>query len=116
MDLAKRDLIMQQLQSEIKKTQDEIVVFLNDAKQTTSENRFLESVVDDYKSYHNYILEQKKREHNQMQHLLLYLENALKEASMSKEMANRARFQQNQILGEMEKVKLELNKIMQNLN
>ena len=116
MDLAKRDLIMQQLQSEIKKTQDEIVVFLNDAKQTNTENQFLESVVNDYKSYHNYILEQKKREHNQMQHLLLYLENALKEASMSKEMANRARFQQNQILGEMDKVKLELNKIMQNLN
>ena len=116
MDLAKRDKIMQQLQSEIEKTQGEIIIFLNDAKKTNNENQFLESVVDDYKSYHNYILEQKKREHDQMQHLLFYLENALKEASMSKEMANRARFQQNQILGEMDKVKLELNKIMQNLN
>ena len=111
MKLIKRDQIMQKMQLEIQKTQEDILVFLNDSIKTSSENQFLESVVKDYKNYHKYILEQKQREHNQMEKLLLYLENTLKEADMSKEMANRARFQQNQILGEMERVKIELDKI-----
>ncbi len=41
--------------------------------------------------------------------LMNYLDKMLQEAGLSAQMANRARFQQNQILGEMEKVKNELD-------
>ena len=43
--------------------------------------------------------------------LIGYLDIVLQEAGLSAEMANRARFQQIQILGEMDKIKGELDRI-----
>ena len=65
----------------------------------------------DYKRYHNYILSEKERERKQLEMLMGYLDKVLQEAGLSAEMANRARFQQNQILGEMDKIKGELDRI-----
>ena len=76
-----------------------------------NENEFLESVTNDYRRYHNYILAEKERERKQLQTLMGYLDKVLQEAGLSAEMANRARFQQNQILGEMDKIKGELDRI-----
>ena len=61
--------------------------------------------------YHNYILSEKERERKQLEMLMGYLDKVLQEAGLSAEMANRARFQQNQILGEMDKIKGELDRI-----
>ena len=46
-----------------------------------------------------------------MQILIGYLDKVLQEAGLSADIANRARFQQNQILGEMEKIKSELDRL-----
>ena len=116
MDLAKRDKIIDLLQSEINKTQASVMEYLEDANKVQKENEFLESVTNDYKRYHNYILKEKERERNQMILLINYLDKILQEAGLSAQMANRARFQQNQILGEMEKVKNELDNLTQKTN
>ena len=109
MDLSKRDKIIDLLRSEINKTQANVMGYLEDTNKVQKENEFLESVTNDYKRYHSYILEEKKREQNQMSILMNYLDKMLQEAGLSAQMANRARFQQNQILGEKEKVKNELD-------
>ena len=111
MDLAKRDKIIELLRSEINKTQDSVVTYLKEAKNVQNENEFLDSIKNDYKRYHKYILNEKKRERKQMEMLINYLDKVLEEADLSAEMANRARFQQNKILGEMEKVKGELDRL-----
>ena len=111
MDLAKRDKIIELLRSEISKTQDSVVTYLKEAKNVQNENEFLDSIKNDYKRYHKYILNEKEREHKQMEMLINYLDKVLEEANLSAEMANRARFQQNKILGEMEKVKKELDRL-----
>ena len=111
MDLATRDKVIELLRSEINKTQDTVIDYLEEAKNVQNENAFLESVTNDYKRYHNYILSEKERERKQLQTLMGYLDKVLQEAGLSAEMANRARFQQNQILGEMDKIKGELDKI-----
>jgi len=111
MDLATRDKVIGLLRSEINKTQDTVIDYLEEAKNVQNENAFLESVTNDYKRYHNYILSEKERERKQLQTLMGYLDKVLQEAGLSAEMANRARFQQNQILGEMDKIKGELDKI-----
>ena len=113
MDLTRRDKLIEQLQSEIDKTQDTVMGYLEDTKKVRNENQFLESVTNDYKRYHKYILDQREREHNQMQQLIIYLDKVLQEAGLSADLANRARFQQNQILGEMENIKMELDRITQ---
>lgn len=111
MDLAKRDKIIELLRSEINKTQDSVVTYLKEAKNVQNENDFLDSIKNDYKRYHKYILNEKERERKQMEMLINYLDKVLEEANLSAEMANRARFQQNKILGEMEKVKGELDRL-----
>ncbi len=111
MDLATRDQVIELLQSEINKTQDTVLHYLEEAKNVQNENEFLEGVTNDYKLYHNYILLEKERERKQLEMLIGYLDKVLQEAGLSAEMANRARFQQNQILGEMDKIKGELDRI-----
>ena len=111
MNLATRDKIIELLQSEINKTQDSVMGYLEETKKVQNENEFLESVTNDYKRYHKYILDEKERERRQLQMLMGYLDKILQEAGLSAEMANRARFQQNQILGEMENIKGELDRI-----
>ena len=114
MDLATRDQVIELLQSEIDKTQETVLDYLEEAKNVQNENEFLEGVTNDYKPYHNYILAEKERERKQLEMLIGYLDKVLQEAGLSAEMANRARFQQNQILGEMDKIKGELDRITAN--
>ena len=111
MDLATRDKVIELLRSEINKTQDTVIDYLEEAKNVQNENAFLESVTNDYKRYHNYILSEKERERKQLEMLMDYLDKVLQEAGLSAEMANKARFQQNQILGEMDNIKGELDRI-----
>ena len=111
MDLAQRDQFIQQMQCEIDNTQDTIMEYLRDAENVQKDNEFLESVTNDYKRYHGYILQQKKEQREHIEMLSSYLDKNLDQANMSLEMAKRARWQQNQILGELEKVKTELDKI-----
>ena len=111
MALAKRDKMIERIRSEIDKTQDSVMMYLEDTKKVQNENEFLEGVTNDYKRYHKHILDEKEREREQMEMLINYLDKVLKEAGLSAEMANRARFEQNKILGEMEKVKGELDRL-----
>ena len=111
MDLAQRDQFIQQMQYEIDNTQDTIMEYLRDAENVQKDNEFLESVTNDYKRYHEYILQQKKEQREHIEMLSSYLDKNLDQANLSLEMAKRARWQQNQILGELEKVKTELDKI-----
>jgi len=111
MDLANRDKIIELLQSEINKTQDSVMGYLEETKKVQNENEFLESVTNDYKRYHKYIVDEKERERKQLEMLMGYLDKILQEAGLSAEMANKARFQQNKILGEMDNIKGELDRI-----
>ena len=111
MDLANRDKIIELLQSEINKTQDSVMGYLEETKKVQNENEFLESVTKDYKRYHKFIVDEKERERKQLEMLMGYLDKVLQEAGLSAEMANKARFQQNKILGEMDNIKGELDRI-----
>ena len=113
MDLANRDKIIELLQSEINKTQDSVMGYLEETKDVQKENEFLEGVTNDYKRYHKYIVDEKERERKQLEMLMGYLDKVLQEAGLSAEMANKARFQQNKILGEMDNIKGELDRITQ---
>jgi len=113
MDLATRDKFIERLQSEINKAQGSVMGYLEDTKKVQGENEFLQSVTNDYKRYHKHILDEKERERKQLEMLMGYLDKVLQEAGLSAEMANKARFQQNQILGEMDNIKGELDRITQ---
>jgi hypothetical protein len=111
MDLATRDKFIATLQSEINKTQDSVTGYLEETKKVQGENEFLQSVTSDYKRYHKFIVDEKERERKQLEDLMGYLDKILEEAGLSAEMANKARFQQNKILGEMDNIKGELDRI-----
>ena len=118
MDLAMRDKIIQHLQVEIKRTQGNVMDQLVDIDEIRRENSYLNDVYDDYRRYHTYIIDQKRRQKEQMEMLVNYLEKSLMEAGVTDSMEKHARFEQNRIMKDLDTIKEELEEIISqdNLN
>lgn len=112
MDVARRDQKLLLIQSEIKNNKRQILEYLVEAENTRNDNCFLDSIRDDYRRYRDYIVEEKRRERAQMELLIGYLERILDESQLSLEEANRAKYEQNRILGQLDAVKQELDELV----
>ena len=112
MDVARRDQKLLLIQSEIKNNKRQIFEYLVEAENTRKDNCFLDSIRDDYRRYRDYIVEEKRRERAQMELLISYLERILEESQLSLEEANRAKYEQNRILGQLDAVKQELDELV----
>ncbi len=112
MDTALREKILLQLRSEIDKTQVSVLDNLKELEQVQGDNRFLRSVYSDYCRYRTYIVEQKRREQARMRSILDYLEKVLAESELSLTLLNRARFEQNRVLGQLDQVQGELDELV----
>lgn len=112
MDLAERDMLIAQLQGAIADNQDGIFVQLKELDGIQKDNRFLGAVFDDYRRYRDYIVQEKQREKNQMESLVHYLEKIMLESNLTEAMTRRALMEQNRILGQLDTVKSELDKLV----
>ena len=112
MDLAERDMLIAQLQGAIADNQDGIFVQLKELDGIQKDNRFLGAVYDDYRRYRDYIIQEKQREKNQMESLVHYLEKIMLESNLTEAMTRRALMEQNRILGQLDTVKMELDKLV----
>ena len=112
MELSTRDKMIMQLQDAIKENQDGVLSKISELNIIEKDNRFLRSVYTDYKKYHDYIIQEKKREQQQMKMLAQYLEKILLEANLTDSMAQRAILEQNRILGQLNEIKSELDKLV----
>jgi len=112
MEIVKRDKMIVQLQGAIKENQNSIFVQLKALDGVQKENRFLDAVYEDYRRYRDYIIHEKEREKRQMEQLIHYLEKILLESSLTDAMNRRALMEQNRILGQLDTVKSELDKLV----
>ncbi len=112
MDLSKRDEMILQLQEAIKDNQNDVLIKIKELDSVQKDNRFLGSIYEDYRRYHNYIIQEKEREKRQMERLVHYLEKILLEANLTDAMNRRAIMEQNRILGQLDTVKKELDKLV----
>ena len=114
MDLALRDKILKKLLNEIKKNKKDIKTQYKELNKIENDNKFLENVKEDYEKYQAHIVDEKMRQKEFMSILLEYIQDLTKNLEMTKEMKQRALLSQNKILGQMDKVKQELDEIISN--
>ena len=111
MDIFQKDFILKQIQSEIKKNRNNILVNLVELDKVKDKNVFLREVYDDYKSYYDYIVGVKKDQEILISSLLHYLEKSMLEAGLTDKMIRQAKHEYNDLLNKLEGVRNDLAEI-----
>lgn len=112
MEISEKDLMLNQIQSEIEKINKYLQSKRQEIKKTKKENKFLEMVHDDYEQYYNYIKEQKQQQINQMEFILKYLEKSMKEAGLTEQKVRQTKHEQRTIIKKIKQIKKELDEII----
>ena len=112
MELSKRDEMIIRLQEAVKNNQNDVFIKIKELDSVQKDNRFLGSIYEDYRRYQNYIVDKKEQEKQQMERLVNYLERIILEANLTDSMTRRAIMEQNRILGQLDTVKKELDKLV----
>jgi hypothetical protein len=112
MKLAERDKILQQIQSEIKLQQMNLLRQTEDLEKNHKSNKFLEGVVEDYKEFRNHILQEKRNQKIFLEGLINYLEKMKIQGEMTDRLINQTKNEEKVITDRLEKVKRELNELI----
>jgi hypothetical protein len=110
--LADRDLHLQQIEREIKNKKKMLVKKKKDLEKKHKLNEYLETVKDDYSKYYNYILKEKQEQYNALVLLKEYMYDLIKTENLVDEQKRTAKHDQKDILGEIDKVKAELDELV----
>ena len=113
MEVFRKDQLLKQIRCEIKKNRNYMVSDLVNMDKMKDKNIFLREVYDDYKSYYNHIVNQKKDQEIQMLYLLHYLEKSMLEANLTDKMVRQAKHEQQNIIEKLEKVRNDLAEIVE---
>lgn len=112
MKLAERDKILQQIQSEIKLQQINLLRQTQDLEKNHKSNKFLEGVVEDYKEFRDHILQEKRNQKIFLEGLINYLEKMKIQGEMTDRLMNQTKNEEKVIMDKLEKVKKELNELI----
>lgn len=112
MKLAERDKILQQIQSEIKLQQINLLRQTQDLEKNHKSNKFLEGVVEDYKEFRDHILQEKRNQKIFLEGLINYLEKMKIQGEMTDRLINQTKNEEKVITDRLEKVKKELNELI----
>ena len=112
MDIFKKDMILKQIASEIKNNRNAIshnVVELHNLKK---ENNSLSDIYEDYKGYHDYIVNMKKEQELQILRLLHYLEKNMLDSNLTERMLQESKHEQSVLLEKLYEVRNDLEKVV----
>lgn len=112
MELAKRDIILRELQEEIEFRKKNIQKKQNYIKDRISTNEFLSTVAEDYKRYNDYIIRQKEQQESSFITILDYLDRLIKEGRLTEEALDHTKMQHRDIIGEINLIKKEIDDIV----
>ena len=105
MEIAIQDVQVETLRQALKENQQSLLQKLATLDQKRKENVFLNAIYDDYKEHYEYIIEQKRKQKGQLEMLMNYLEKTMLEAGLSDAMIRQTKHQQQNILGELDKLR-----------
>ena len=98
MEIADRDLKLILIKKAIKDNNDFVVRKVVTLEKAKKENEFLANIYNDYKSYYDHMVEQKRREKAQLLFLSQYLEKSMEDAGLTDSAICKARHAQKNIL------------------
>lgn len=112
MPVALRDLYLLQIQDEIKSRKSLLIKKKTVLSQKSKLNEYLDTVKEDYNKYYNYILQEKQQQYDSMMILKEYLDDLMKTDGIVNEQLIRAKYEQKDIMKEIDKIKSELDEII----
>jgi len=111
MDVFKKDMILKQIATQIKKNQHNISANVVELNNLSNRNNEIREVYEDYKGYHDYIVNLKKEQELQLLRLLHYLEKSLLEANLTERMVREAKHERQILLEKLSGVRSDLTEI-----
>ena len=85
-------------------------------KQISKQNQFLEEIKNDYAKYNNYVYEQKEQQMKALQLLENYINDLTMSGQLSTQNIEDAKQEQRKIVGEIKKIKGNLDLMIKNTN
>lgn len=111
--LAERDLYLLQIQQEIKNKKNLLVKKKKDLDKKQQLNQYLGNVKQDYAKYYEFIVNEKQQQYNSLLLLKQYMSDLVKTEYLVDEQLRTAKHDQKYILEEIDKVKMELDDLIQ---
>ena len=110
--LADRDNYLSQIEGQIQSKRNLLLEKRKSLEESIKQNHFLEGVRNDYQKYHNYILKQNQDQMRALNLLNQYLGDIMVSGKLTEKDIHNTRREQGEILGEMDKLKSDLDEII----
>lgn len=111
-DLAKRDQYLLKIDDEIELRRNFLLEKQKKLEKLSRQNRFLETIKDDYENYHNYIVEQKEGQIRAMNSIKQYVEDLIVSGKLTDQDIRQAKDDQREITSEVKKIREKINEII----
>jgi hypothetical protein len=112
LSLAERDKLLNMIEDQIEMRRKLILDKSRKIEKKKRVNHFLEDVKSDYEKYYHYIVQEKQQQYNSMMIIKNYLDDLIKTEKLANNELNNIKYDQSNILIEMDKIKTELNKLI----
>jgi len=111
--LAERDLHLIQIEQEIMNKKRLLVKKKKDLDKKQKLNQYLDGVKVDYTKYYDYIIGEKKQQYNALMLLKEYMSDLMKTEHLVDDQLRTAKHDQKDIIKEIDKVKVELDELIE---
>ena len=108
LSIGERDLYIRKLEDEIKRKKLMLIEETKGIENGKKTNKLLEPVHSNYKKYYDNIVDEKQKQYDAMMLLNQYLDELIKKEHISGKQIKNARKDQKDIIGEMEKITIDL--------
>jgi hypothetical protein len=113
LELAERDLHLLQIEKEIKHKKGILIKKKKELDKKHKLNHYLGDVKEDYNKYYNYIVGEKEQQYNALSLLKEYINDLMKTEHLVDDQLRIAKHDQKDIIGEIDKVKAELDELIE---
>jgi hypothetical protein len=112
MDLAIRDIRLNKYKQQIDINKRILMEKYLELQKNAKENEYLNGVVDDYKKYFNFMIEEKNQQYDALNMISQYLDNINSEIKSTDEVLDEQQQEQKKIMREMSKIKENLDELV----
>jgi len=111
MEIALYDKKVLTIQNELENKKRDIKHNFREIKNMAKSNKFLKDIVEDYKKYYKYIVQEKRREEEYLRMLSNYMDTLILEEKDTEEILHHSNKEQKRIMSELSKIRHEINEI-----
>ncbi len=106
MELGKRDLVLKILNKQMTELTSFNTKRMQELGEKQKENEFLTGVYEDYRKHYDYIKGLKQQQKDQIEYLVQYLEDSMKQAGLSDSMIMQAKHEKKNYANRLNKLKM----------